>query len=189
MKPADENRETGHLQEMPSVGTGKVEVIHLTDDGVFPNNDKLPLLLYHNGLPPAARDDPAVVRTLFAGRGWTESWVNGIYDFHHYHSTAHEVLAICAGQAEVQFGGPEGVRTSVSAGDVVVIPAGVAHRNLGSSDDFTVVGAYPQGQSYDMCYGKEGERPAADENIARVPLPTSDPLTGPAGPLNQHWHI
>lgn len=165
-----------------------VEAILLTDDGVFPNNDKLPLLLYHNSLPSAARDDPAVVQTLFTGRGWTGSWVNGIYGFHHYHSTSHEVLAICAGHAEVQFGGPNGITTNVSAGDVVVIPAGVAHKNLGSSSDFTVVGAYPQGQSYDMCYGKDGERPTADEHIARVPLPPADPLAGPAGPLAQHWH-
>ncbi len=90
-----------------------VETIELTDDGVFPNNEKLPLLLYHQGLPSAARGDPAVVRTLFAGRGWSGSWVNGIYDFHHYHSTAHEVLAICAGQARVQFGGPGGIETTV----------------------------------------------------------------------------
>lgn len=167
----------------------EVEAIALTDDGTFPNNEKLPLLLYRGGLPSAARGDPDVVRTLFAGRGWSGSWTNGIYDFHHYHSTAHEVLAVCAGHAEVQLGGPDGFATTLQAGDVVVIPAGVAHKNLGSSGDFTVVGAYPKGQSYDMCYGKEGERPGADENITRVPLPTSDPLTGPAGPMARHWHI
>lgn len=175
-------------KERSSTRGVEVEALELTDDGVFPNNEKLPLLLYRNGLPSAARGDPTVIRTLFAGRGWSGSWVDGIYDFHHYHSSAHEVLAICAGHAEVQFGGPQGAQTSVSAGDVVVIPAGVAHKNLGSSADFTVVGAYPQGQSYDMCYGKAGERPAADDRIRNVALPQSDPLTGPSGPLIQHWH-
>lgn len=165
----------------------EVEAIELTDDGVFPNNGRLPLLLYRKSLPSPARQDPTVVRALFAGRGWGGSWVDGIYDFHHYHSTAHEVLAICAGHAEVQLGGPDGFRTTLKAGDVVVIPAGVAHKNLGSSSDFTVVGAYPEGQSYDMCYGKEGERPASDERIRRVPLPQFDPLVGRNGPLTQHW--
>ncbi len=97
------------------------------------------------------------------------------------------MLAICAGHAEVQLGGPDGLRTTLRAGDVVVIPAGVAHKNLGSSSDFTVVGAYPEGQSYDMCYGKEGERPASDERIRNVPLPQFDPLVGRKGPLTQHW--
>jgi uncharacterized protein YjlB len=76
---------------------------------------------------------------------------------------------------------------SVSAGDVVVIPAGVAHKNLGASRDFRVVGAYPLGQRWDMCYGEPGERPRADENIARVALPGADPVYGTTGPLIEHW--
>jgi uncharacterized protein YjlB len=99
------------------------------------------------------------------------------------------VLVVCAGEARLQFGGGQGLIATVSAGDAVVIPAGVAHQNLGSSSEFTVVGAYPEGQSYDMCYGEEGERPGADENIARVSLPQSDPLEGPGGALMRHWLV
>jgi uncharacterized protein YjlB len=47
----------------------------------------------------------------------------------------------------------------------------VAHKNIESSDDFGVVGAYPEGQDWYMNYGKPGERPKADKNIARLPLP------------------
>ena len=58
-------------------------------------------------------------------------------------------------------GGDGGLTTELGKGDVVVIPAGVAHKNLGSSADFACVGAYPDGRSYDMNYGNEDERPAS----------------------------
>ncbi len=87
----------------------------------------------------------------------------------------------------MQFGGATGVLVTVKAGDVIIIPAGVAHRNVGSSHDFGVVGAYPAGQNWDMNYGKANERPEVDKNIARVPLPHKDPIFGAGGPLIQHW--
>jgi uncharacterized protein YjlB len=105
----------------------------------------------------------------------------------HYHSTAHEVLGVYHGSARVQLGGERGVVQEVHPGDVLVIPAGVAHKKLGSTADFGVVGAYPEGQDWDMNYGRLGERPRADSNIARVPLPKADPVCGPDGPLTVHW--
>jgi uncharacterized protein YjlB len=45
------------------------------------------------------------------------------------------VLAICRGQAKVQFGGSQGVTLTVQVGDVVLIPAGVGYENLGASAD------------------------------------------------------
>jgi len=169
------------------VSSRQVEAFILADDGIFPNNERLPLLVYHDVLGAGALDLVARARDLFRLNHWGGSWVNGIYGYHHYHSTAHEVLAIAAGEAKVQFGGERGVTATVRAGDAVVIPAGVAHKNLGSSRDFTVVGAYPKGQHYDMCYGEEGERPAADQNVASVPLPQADPFSGPTGPLMRRW--
>ena len=105
----------------------------------------------------------------------------------HYHSSAHEVLGVFSGSARVQFGGETGIVLEVRAGDVVVIPAGVSHRNLGASRNFGVVGAYPNGQSWDMQYGKPGERPAADQRIARVPIPATDPVCGVDGPVCALW--
>ena len=70
----------------------------------------------------------------------------------------------------------------MNPGDVVIIPAGVGHKNLAASADFRVIGAYPRGQAWDICYGKPGERPRADQNIARVALPTADPLFGQRRP-------
>jgi uncharacterized protein YjlB len=39
-------------------------------------------------------------------------------------------------------------------GDVLLIPAGVAHKNVGASIDFKCVGAYPGGKEFDINLGK-----------------------------------
>lgn len=159
----------------------------LTDDGVFPNNAQLPLIVYREAVTLPARDPAAGFEDLFAEHHWPPAWRYGVFAYHHYHSTAHEVLGIFRGHATIQFGGEQGVALSVGAGDVVVIPAGVAHKNLECSRDFCAVGAYPAGQQPDQCTGKPGERPQADANIAQVPLPPADPVHGTAGPLMTQW--
>lgn len=159
----------------------------LKDDGLYPNNEELPLVAYNGALSLPDHNPAASFETLFGANQWSGSWRNGVYGFHHYHSTAHEVLGVYDGAAQVQFGGERGVVLSINAGDVVVIPAGVAHKNLGASRDFRVVGAYPRGQRWDLCYGEPGERPRADQNIARVPLPQADPVYGTDGPLIEYW--
>jgi uncharacterized protein YjlB len=87
----------------------------------------------------------------------------------------------------VQLGGDEGLTTELEAGDVVVIPAGVAHKNLGSSSDLLVVGGYPRAQDYDMKHGDPEEREAAEWNVSEVPLPERDPVEGADGALHRAW--
>ena len=150
----------------------------LGDDGIFPNNSTLPLVLYRQAVELPDQDPASAFEALFTKNKWPAAWRNGIFSFHHYHSTAHEVLGIYGGEAEVQLGGENGIVLTITSGDVVVIPAGVAHKKLSSSRDFTVVGAYPVQQRPDTCYGKPGERPGADENIKRVNQPNADPVFG-----------
>jgi uncharacterized protein YjlB len=159
----------------------------LEDDGTFPNNGALPLLAFPAAVHPPDENPAAAFEELFHANGWGNSWRNGVYGFHHYHSTAHEVLGVYSGTARIQLGGEGGVVVSVARGDVVVIPAGVAHKNLGASGDFRVVGAYPPGQRPDMNYGRAGERPQADRTIAAVALPAADPVYGKNGPLVERW--
>jgi uncharacterized protein YjlB len=159
------------------------------DDGAIPNNPHLPFLVYQGALRFTGDDPAAVAETVFAANGWGGLWRNSIFPFPHYHSMAHEVLAICRGWARVQFGGEQGVTLTVNAGDVAVIPAGVGHENLGDSGDLLVVGAYPPGQQPDLCYGEPGERPRVLHNIAQVPLPQTDPVYGRQGPLISRWNI
>jgi uncharacterized protein YjlB len=132
--------------------------------------------------------DAATIEKIFQQNQWGNSWRNGIYNYHHYHSTAHEVLGIYSGYAKVQMGGPVGLKLDIKAGDIIIIPAGVAHKNLGSSPNFACVGAYPPGQHFDMNYGESGERPKVDENIKAVGLPNTDPVYGGHGILTKEWH-
>ena len=164
-----------------------IQTLLITDDGIFPNNNRLPLILVQQAFDPKVKNLVKTIEKTFHGNAWGKSWRNGIYNFHHYHSTAHEVLGLYTGKVKAQFGGPDGQVVFAEAGDVIIIPAGVAHKNLEQSPDFRCVGAYPEGQSPDMQYGKAGERPQADQNIRSVPFPKRDPVFEKEGPLLEIW--
>jgi len=159
----------------------------LEDDGAIPNNPELPLLVYRQAVDLPDRDPASVFEALFTANGWPAAWRNGIHPFHHFHSTAHEALGVYRGTATARFGGEHGVDMTVSAGDVVIIPAGVGHKAIEASADLGIVGAYPTGTGPDLCRGAPGERPASLDAIARVPVPARDPLYGAEGPLREHW--
>ena len=99
----------------------------------------------------------------------------------------HELLVVTEGSAELCFGGennPGRVETEVSRGDVMIVPAGVAHRLLKEGDDgvgFSMVGSYEKGKSWDMCYGVEGEEEKV-ERIKDVGWWRKDPIYGDGGP-------
>jgi uncharacterized protein YjlB len=162
------------------------EQLNFKDDGIFPNSP-LPLLFYRQALAPDKEDPASIFEQRFAENDWTNSWRNGVYSFPHYHSTSHEVLGVYSGAAKLRLGGEHGKNVEVHAGDVIVIPAGVAHQNIRAGDDFGVVGAYPGGRQWDLLRSLPGERPKADENIAALPIPDNDPIYGAKGPLRQIW--
>src|SRR5205823_13413156 len=159
------------------------ETHSFSDDGSFPNS-RLPVLVYHD---VDAAHDPSQCEALFANHHWLGAWQDGIYSFHHFHSITHEVLGIVAGSASVVLGGPSGRRFEVGRGDVLVLPAGTGHCNAGSSADLLVVGAYPNGMRWDLRRGDPAEREEVLANIAAVPLPETDPVNGPGGPLTELW--
>lgn len=159
----------------------------LKDDGVFPNS-QLPVLHYVNAIKLPWFFKATKVKRLFRENGWQNNWRAGIYTYHHYHSNTHEALAVIRGSARLQLGGPNGLIVYISAGDVVVIPAGVAHKNLDNENDVICVGGYPTGVDYDMNYGMPEERPKADIAIAKLEIPDSDPVFGSYGPLVQTWN-
>ena len=143
----------------------------------IPNHPRFAVLAYR-GVEAVTGADAA--RALFAAHGWGGSWVAGVFDFHHFHSTSHEALAVVAGRATIELGGPQGRAFEVAAGDVLVLPAGTGHRRATPRDGFTVVGAYPAGQEdYDLLRGGDpAEVEAARERIAKLPAPPRDPVGG-----------
>jgi uncharacterized protein YjlB len=149
------------------------------DDGYVPNNPKCVLLYYKRAFRFGRRYDPAaIVEQTFAAHDWGQSWRNGIYTFVHYHSMTHEVLGVARGSATLRLGGNKGRTVKVSAGDVIIVPAGVGHECLKASKSFLVVGAYPPEGNYDECRGSFQERENAIKSIRHVAKPKQHPLYG-----------
>lgn len=156
-------------------------------NGAIPNNERCPVLAYPGVVPIAGTDPAAAFERLFAANRWGGSWRNGVFAFHHFHSTAHEVLGIYAGAATIALGGEGAVVLDVAAGDVLVVPAGVAHKRLDARDGFACVGAYPRGQDPDMCRGTALTAARLAETVAALGLPERDPVYGENGPLVERW--
>lgn len=150
---------------------------YLTDSGIFPNS-RLPVILYRGILQLPFFAKGRAIRRMFHHNGWSNSWDAGVFTYDHYHSLTHEVLGFYKGETDLQLGGESGPKISVTVGDVLIIPAGVAHRNLGDEFQIRCIGAYPDGRRYDILTGQPEDRPAADHHIQSVPLPDQDPVFG-----------
>ncbi len=92
-----------------------------------PNNQRLPVLRYNVDL-----SDGESFETLFAKNRWSDIWADGVFDYQHYHTGAHEVLGVKSGSATLLIGGPDGQKIRVAPGDCLILPAGTGHQNLGS---------------------------------------------------------
>ena len=159
-----------------------VETFWLADDGLVPNNPSLPLVAYRAALPSGI-DATRAIERHFAANGWSNSWVNGIYPFHHYHPDAHEVLGLAGGSARVQFGGPSGPVVALAGGDAVLIPAGIGHCRIEAAPGLVVVGAYPGGMDWTTERATHEARARSLARIAAVPMPATDPVTGETCPV------
>lgn len=145
-----------------------------------------PLLIYRSAFRPAAVNAATIESHLNTVGVVAPQWRYTMYSTTHFHSTSHEVLCVAEGKAKLCFGGeanPNRVEPVVEKGDVVVVPAGVGHRLLEDHDgNFLMVGSYPQGKNWDMCYGKEGEQSKVKE-IANLGWFERDPIYGDEGPV------
>lgn len=175
----------GALMMKPVFAASPVQTLMLKPNGGIPNNPTLPVLIYPGALQGTGSDPASLFERTFAANGWPPQWRYGVFTYHHYHTHGHEVLGVYAGHARLMLGGPEGHVIDVKAGDVLLLPAGTGHRNLGSSDDFMVVGAYPPGQEGDI--NREPATTAQIEQIARLPFPQSDPVLGDKGGVSKYW--
>ena len=158
------------------------DTLTLGPNGWVPNNPALPVLIYRGVVPSG---DPDRIEAMLREHGWRPEWRDGVYAYHHYHSTAHEALACTGGSAELMLGGEGGMTVTVTTGDLLVLPAGTGHCRISATDDFQLVGAYPAGQDWDMC--RQAADAATLRRITAVPLPRADPIEGGGGPLVKLW--
>jgi uncharacterized protein YjlB len=142
-------------------------------------NSRFPLLIHRAGIPGGGAE---AVLKRFRAHGWLNNWrYPGIYTYPHFHSTTHECLGVAQGWMDVELFGRGGVRMRVAAGDVIVMPAGVSHAMVGSSEDILMVGGYPEGRDWDNMqedHITEEARRAAAKRIMMLPIPSRDPVTG-----------
>jgi uncharacterized protein YjlB len=159
----------------------------LAPAGAFPNHPRWPLLVYPGAVEIEGSDPAAAFETLFERNRWPAAWRNGVHPFQHFHSTAHEALGVYSSEVTVQFGGDSGIMITARPGDVIVLPAGTAHKKLSSRGALGIVGAYPAGQHPDTCIPNLSNAVKLARTISGVPLPECDPIYGAGGPLFTHW--
>ncbi len=83
-----------------------------------------------------------------------------------------------------------GVEVSLSIGDAIVLPAGVAHCCLESDGEYEYVGLYPKGSPHwdnNFCRADVEETREKAANARAVPLPDCDPIDGKDGYLLRIW--
>jgi len=112
-------------------------------------NSPQPLLHYPGLLTVDSNRAATEAYDLFSSNGWQTQWIfrYGSSQRSHYHSGAHECMAVLTGTATIRFGvadtvsdlevnthgsGKEngGIEIQARAGDVFVLPAGTAHKTF-----------------------------------------------------------
>ena len=167
----------------------KVSSYQIPAFGRLPNTSlqKKPLMIYHSAFEKSA--SASTIEDHLSSVGVVSpQWRYTMFSQSHFHSRAHEVLCVAQGKATLCFGGeenPKKVEIVVERGDVMVVPAGVAHRLLEDiGGGFSMVGSYPTGKSWDMCYGHEGEEDQVN-GIGSLGWFKKDPIYGEEGPSLQ----
>jgi uncharacterized protein YjlB len=163
----------------------RLETLQFKPNGRVPNS-RFPVLLYRGAVTADAGVDLAdAIEETFRRHDWLNNWRElGVYDYYHFHSTTHEVLGMARGQITLRLGGEGGTVVELTAGDVLVLPAGTSHTRLDNSADSHMVGGYPEGRDWDLIRDEEvteAEARAAVKLIGSLPIPARDPVTG--GPM------
>lgn len=185
-------------------------------------------LLHYPGLLSQSDRQPGQIHQIFDKNDWKTQWIfrYGPTQASHYHSQIHECMAVLSGTATIRFGVGDtdedlekstwggakeagGVEIAAAAGDVFVIPAGVAHKTYDTSpaapfslltpgrgrgieaedpkraldqvklSGFTMMGAYPKNCG-NWDFSVGGEDTCEFDRVWAVAKPDKDPILGSA---------
>uniref|UniRef100_A0A7S1BIQ6 Cupin type-2 domain-containing protein n=1 Tax=Corethron hystrix TaxID=216773 RepID=A0A7S1BIQ6_9STRA len=152
--------------------------LFMKSDGTFPNNPNHPLLIFRGTSNFTGKEDEG--RRALQKAGWTAPWKWIVFPYHHYHSSAWEILMCVRGSGLLQLGGEAGPEISVEVGDIILIPPGFVHKQLSSFGGFSILGSYPSVKGKNVKID-EIRGPATQtqlENILRCESPKNEPVTG-----------
>jgi uncharacterized protein YjlB len=163
----------------------RLETLQFKSNGLVPNS-RFPVLIHRAAVKTGAGGDLAdAIEETFRRHDWLNNWRElGVYDYYHFHSTSHEALGMARGWITLCLGGAGGSVVKLTAGDVLVLPAGTSHTRLENSSDSEMIGGYPDGRDWDLIRDElltEIEARAAVKLIGSLPIPARDPVTG--GPM------
>lgn len=166
-------------------------------------NSHLPVVVYRGALDDTSPDN--ILKTI-EPNGWLKGGQWKTFKTVHFHSNAHECYGIIKGSSTYRLGKSDldadkddnGVESGTTffaqAGDVFVLPAGVAHCSIDSDGDYEYIGLYPgeplpNGLRFDIHWCKDGPEKTKElaQAAANVPIPECDPLYGRGGPLPRIW--
>ncbi|KAL1964456.1 hypothetical protein VTN77DRAFT_6882 [Rasamsonia byssochlamydoides] len=156
-------------------------------------NSPLPVLIYRDVLPLPLSEEKTT--SFLEANEWVKKGVWGHIPVRHFHPNTHECYGIFQGESTLLLGCGQndttgGLELDVSAGDVIVLPAGTAHCCLQSSQDYRYIGVYPKGAPHWRNeLGKDPIDPDSSlaKEIQSVEMPSQDPANGENGPLIQLW--
>ena len=203
----------------------QVKKYFLPPTALIPNSPQ-PLLHYIGLQLPSPGNKVIEFYDLFEGNGWNMQWIfrYGTTQRSHYHSGVHECMAVLSGSATIRFGVADtsidmeantngdareagGIELEAHAGDVFLLPAGVAHKTYNTKPEaefailtpgdghriawedsraalantalsgFTMMGAYPVNGGH-WDFMKGGENAGAHEDVWSVKKPERDPVLG-----------
>jgi uncharacterized protein YjlB len=160
----------------------RLETLQFKPNGLVPNS-RFPVLIHRAAVTAVAGVDLVdTIEETFRRHDWLNNWRElGVYDYYHFHSTTHEALGMARGHITLRLGGEGRTIVQLTAGDVLVLPAGTSHTRLENSSDSQMVGGYPDGRDWDLIRDElvtASEARVAVKLIGSLPIPARDPVTG-----------
>ena len=163
----------------------EISTYYFEDNGIIPNSH-LPVIVYKHVIDLTDASD--WLGTRFKQNNWLNNWRDIILPYDHFHSNTHEVIGLGFGEVQLTIGGSKGIVLTITAGDVIIIPAGVGHYSISEHTNYRFVGGYPNGNNWDIKTGlEEEERTTILTTIANVQIPKTDPVYGFDGALFERW--